>query len=83
VTCNVLSTLSQRREGKITAKGVPKGFPKVLWIEGMDRLELFREDPKLNTKPIGRRRLHKVTNDLYRGIGELLRVNHKRYSIDR
>ena len=73
VACNVESTPSQRREGKTYTEA--KGFPKVLQIEGMDRLELFREHPKLNMKPIGRRRLHKVTNDLCRGIGELLRID--------
>src|SRR6266446_5705781 len=70
--------LSERREGKLTAKSVPKGFPKVLWIEGMDGLELLREHPKLNTKSVCRSRLHKAVNDLCGGIGELLRVDEDR-----
>ena len=67
--------LRQRSEGRLTAEGVPEGFPKVLWIEGMDGLEFFREHPKLNTKPIGRSRLHEAANDRCGGIGELLKVD--------
>jgi hypothetical protein len=67
--------LRQRSEGRLTAEGVPEGFPKVLWIEGMDGLEFFREHPKLNTKPIGRSGLHEAANDLRGCIGERLRAD--------
>ena len=53
VACNVSSIPISSRRGKngLTAKGMPKGRPKILWFKGVDGSELLREHPELNTKP--------------------------------
>ena len=69
------SILSRRKKERLTAKGMPKGRPKVTGIEGMDGLEFLQEHPDLNTKPIRGCRLHKVPNDLCGSIGEFFKVD--------
>ena len=68
----------KRRKKNLTAKDMPKSFPKIPRFEGIDWLELLREHPDLNTKPSSCIRSHKTTNNFCRGISELPRVDDDR-----
>jgi len=53
VACNVSSIPISRRRGKngLTAKGMPKGRPKVLWFESVDGSEPILIIPPVDSQP--------------------------------